>query len=173
MYIYLFPFGFQYTFITLPQLGHFSDTMIQPEPVSPMSQARFLHRLSGHFIFRIIPPPFPQYICCYLPALICNKGTSLSLPVPFYHLYFIGFLPTPRFPNPPERWGLLPYPARLWRPRFSAGREIYSPYRLPAPHPVIFSRRESNSFHSFRDDALDFNRLPLFCRNTKKTSYFL
>ena len=60
MYIYLFPFGFQYTFITLPQLGHFSDTIIQPEPVSPMSQARFLHRLSGHFIFRIILPPLPQ-----------------------------------------------------------------------------------------------------------------
>ena len=59
MYIYLFPFGFQYTFITLPQLGHFSDTIIQPEPVSPMSQARFLHHLSGHFIFRIIPPPLP------------------------------------------------------------------------------------------------------------------
>ena len=60
MYIYLFPFGFQYTFTTLPQLGHFSDTMIHPEPVSPISQARFLHRLSGHFIFRIIPPPLPQ-----------------------------------------------------------------------------------------------------------------
>ena len=60
MYIYLFPFGFQYTFITLPQLGHFSDTIIQPEPVSPISQARFLHHLSGHFIFRIIPPPLPQ-----------------------------------------------------------------------------------------------------------------
>ena len=59
MYIYLFPFGFQYTFTTLPQLGHFSDTMIHPKPVSPISQARFLHRLSGHFIFRIIPPPLP------------------------------------------------------------------------------------------------------------------
>jgi len=92
MYIYLFPFGFQYTFTTLPQLGHFSDTMIHPEPVSPISQARFLHRLSGHFIFRIIPPPFPQYICCYLPTLIWNKGTSLSLPVPFSHLCIIGFL---------------------------------------------------------------------------------
>jgi hypothetical protein len=98
MYIYLFPFGFQYTFITLPQLGHFSDTIIQPEPVSPMSQARFLHRLSGHFIFRIIPPPFPKYICCYLPTLIWNKGTSLSLPVPFYHLFIIGFPSAPRFP---------------------------------------------------------------------------
>ena len=78
MYIYLFPFGFQYTFTTLPQLGHFSDTMIQPEHVSPISQARFLHRLSGHFIFRIIPPPLPKYIYCYPPALIWNKGTSLS-----------------------------------------------------------------------------------------------
>lgn len=62
MYIYLFPFGFQYTFITLPQLGHFNDTIIQPEPVSPISQARFLHHLSGHFIFRIIPPPLPPKI---------------------------------------------------------------------------------------------------------------
>jgi len=44
----------------MPQLGHFSDTIIQPEPVSPMSQARFLHHLSRHFIFRIIPPPLPQ-----------------------------------------------------------------------------------------------------------------
>ena len=92
MYIYLFPFGFQYTFITLPQLGHFSDTIIQPEPVSPMSQARFLHRLSGHFIFRIIPPPFPQYICCYLPARIWNKGTSLVLLIPFLPIRL--FVPT-------------------------------------------------------------------------------
>ena len=34
---------------------------------------------------------------------------------------------------------------RLWRPRFSAGRGTYSPYRCPVPHPVIFSRRESDS----------------------------
>ena len=88
MYIYLFPFGFQYTFITLPQLGHFSDTIIQPEPVSPMSQARFLHHLSGHFIFRIIPPPLPQntsvaisphwYVTrepaclCQFPFIVCS-----------------------------------------------------------------------------------------------------
>ena len=43
--------------------------------------------------------------------------------------------------------------ALLWRPRFSAGRGTYSPYRHSAPHPVIFSRRESDSFHSFLDDA--------------------
>ena len=32
-------------------------------------------------------------------------------------------------------WGCLPCPARLWRPRFSAGRGTYSPYRHSAPHP--------------------------------------
>ena len=31
--------------------------------------------------------------------------------------------------------GLPPCPARLWRPRFSARRGTYSPYRHPAPHP--------------------------------------
>ena len=30
---------------------------------------------------------FPKYICCYLPALIWIKGTSLSLPVP--NSYFV------------------------------------------------------------------------------------
>ncbi len=61
--------------------------------------------------------------------------------------------PAPRFPNLPERRGCLSCPARLWRPRFCVGRGTYYPYRRPAPHPVIFSQRESDSFHSFRDDA--------------------
>ena len=129
MYIYLFPFGFQYTFITLPQLGHFSDTIIQPEPVSPMSQARFLHHLSGHFIFRIIPPPLPQkYICCYLPALIWNKGTSLSLPVPFYPLCFICFpyrSPIPQSVRKPER-PALPCRSVTYQGYGSAGFISYS-----------------------------------------------
>ena len=34
-------------------------------------------------------------------------------------------------------WGCLPCPARLWQPRFCAGRGTYSPCRRPAPHPVI------------------------------------
>jgi len=153
MYIYLFPFGFQYTFITLPQLGHFSDTIIQPEPVSPMSQARFLHRLSGHFIFRIIPPPFPQYICCYLPALIWNKGTSLSLPVPFSHLCIIGFLPVPRFPVLPERRGNLPCLVRLWligdiQPQLHFLLCFYikaAPQRSPARKAQYFFRKRYNT----------------------------
>ena len=45
-----------------------------------------------HFPYNTTSSP-PKYICCYLPALIWNKGTSLSLPVPFYPLCFIGFLP--------------------------------------------------------------------------------
>jgi len=30
-----------------------------------------------------------------LSSLVYNEGTSLSLPVPFYRLCFIGFLPAP------------------------------------------------------------------------------
>ena len=41
-----------------------------------------------------------------LSSLVCNKGTSLSLPVPFYHLCVIGFLPASqpaRTPDVPTR----------------------------------------------------------------------
>ena len=56
--VYLYP---------LPQLGHLSDTMLQPEHVSPISQARFLYHLSRHFIFQIIPPPLPQNTSVAIP----------------------------------------------------------------------------------------------------------
>ena len=65
-------------------------------------------------------------------------------------------LPAPRFPNLPECQGCLPCPARLWQPRFSAGRGTYSPFKCPAPHPVIFSRRESDSL----DDAFPVFWMP-------------
>ncbi len=77
MYIYLFPFGFQYAFTPLLQLGHFSDTMIQPELVSRMSQTRFLHRLFGHFIFRI--NHLPKIHLLLSPCIDMEQGNH---PVP-------------------------------------------------------------------------------------------
>ena len=151
MYIYLFPFGFQYTFITLPQLGHFSDTIIQPEPVSPMSQARFLHRLSGHFIFRIIPPPFPKYICCYLPARIWNKGTSLVPPVPFYHLCFIGFPSAPPISRSTGKPGMPVLPCQTVALSGIWNRRIYILLKLANDtsflNDMLFSLFQKTSFH--------------------------
>ena len=71
--------------------------MIQPEPVSPISQARFLHRLSGHFIFRIIPPPLPKIHLLLSPRTDMEQGNltgvwSYLCLVPFYRLCIIGFL---------------------------------------------------------------------------------
>ena len=67
------------------------------------SKMRRLHLGLGHLISSICHrllystpasnrPYFPP------PVLICNKGTSLPLPIPLYHLCFIGFLPAPDSP---------------------------------------------------------------------------
>ena len=115
MYIYLFPFGFQYTFITLPQLGHFSDTIIQPEPVSPMSQARFLHHLSGHFIFRIIPPPLPQNTFVAIsPHWYGTREPACPCRFPFILCALFVFHTAPRFPNLSENRRDLPCLVGLW-----------------------------------------------------------
>ena len=68
--------------------------------ISSMSRMRRPHLGFGHFTFSIDHR---------LPALIFNKGTSLSLPVPFYRLCFIGFLPASRFPYLPESLPCPPY----------------------------------------------------------------
>ena len=83
--------------------------------------------------------------------LYCQCFSEKYFSFLFFHLLFL---------NLPEHRGCLPCPARLWRPRFSARRGTYSPYRCSAPHPVIFSRRESDSFHSFWDDAFGFQSSP-------------
>lgn len=44
------------------RLGHLSDTIIQPETVSPILHTCFQHYLSGHFIFRIITISSPPKV---------------------------------------------------------------------------------------------------------------
>ncbi len=77
------------------------------------------------------------------PLLSRDKSEHFIAPCKGALFMFLGQIPyrpspplaTPRFTYLPERRGCLPCPAQLWRPRFSAGRGTYSPYRRPAPHP--------------------------------------
>ena len=77
-------FGLKPTRTISPQCLHFISSTTFPGGISSMSKMRRPHFGFGHFTFSIDHR---------LPALIYNKGTSLSLPVPFYHLCFIDFLP--------------------------------------------------------------------------------
>ena len=81
-------FGLKPTCTISPQCLHFISSTTFPGGISSMSKMRRPHLGFGHFTFSIDNR---------LPALICNKGTSLSLPVPFYRLCFIGFLPYRKF----------------------------------------------------------------------------
>ena len=75
-------FGLKPTRMIFPQCLHFISSTTFPGGISSMSKIRRPHFGFGHFTFSIDHR---------LPALIWNKGTSLPLPVPFYHLCFIGF----------------------------------------------------------------------------------
>ena len=77
-------FGLKPTCTISPQCLHFISSTTFPGGISSMSKMRRPHLGFGHFTFSIDHR---------LPTLIWNKGTSLFLPVPFYPLCFIGFLP--------------------------------------------------------------------------------
>lgn len=66
-------FGLKPTRMISPQCLHFISSTTFPGGLSSMSKMRRPHFGFGHFTFSIDHR---------LPALICNKGTSLSLPVP-------------------------------------------------------------------------------------------
>lgn len=82
------PSGPQYSLTCLPQCGHLISSTVHSKSMSSLSKVRRPHSGFGHRIFSTD---------IRLPALICNKGTRQAgfspCLVPFYLLFFIGFLP--------------------------------------------------------------------------------
>ncbi len=84
------PSGPKCSLTSFPQCWHLISRTVHSVSVPSSSKMRLLHLGLGHLITSICRllystpasnrPYFPP------PALICNKGTSLYLPVPFYRL---------------------------------------------------------------------------------------
>ena len=91
------PSGPKCSLTSFPQCWHLISRTVHSVSVPSSSKMCRLHLGLGHLIssicHRLLPysTPASTGLIFRLPVLICNKGTSLPLPVPFYPLCFIGF----------------------------------------------------------------------------------